>query len=140
MQKCAHRRLRLPRPSQKQFEYDLNCQKNRIASHPRVPNTSQQQHKHFQGHERNNQHEKSTKMTHVPLAFVPSSLALKGGWFGPPGAVDLLGVAVNILNVGGGLVRREPSICWGLLSTSSTRKIFDGNESSGLVWALHGLS
>ena len=44
---------------------------------------------------------------------------------------------------GGGLVRQEPSIRWGLLSTWSTyccRQIFDGNESSGLAWASHGLS
>jgi hypothetical protein len=42
---------------------------------------------------------KGIKTTHVPLAFIPSSLALKGGWFGPPGAVDLLGVVVDMVDV-----------------------------------------
>jgi hypothetical protein len=39
------------------------------------------------------------------------------------------------------LVRREPSIHWGLLWTWLTyccRQIFDGNESSGLAWACVG--
>jgi hypothetical protein len=42
---------------------------------------------------------KGTKTTHVPLAFVPSSPVFKGGWFGPPGAVDSLGVAVDMVDV-----------------------------------------
>ena len=42
---------------------------------------------------------KGTKRTHVPLAFVPPLLALKGGWFCPPGAIDSLGVVVDMVDV-----------------------------------------
>jgi hypothetical protein len=42
---------------------------------------------------------KGTKTTHIPLAFVLSSPVFKGGWFGPPGAVDSLGVAVDMVDV-----------------------------------------
>ena len=38
---------------------------------------------------------KRAKTAHVPLAFVP----FEGGWFHPPGAVDLLMVVVDMVDV-----------------------------------------
>ena len=63
------------------------------------PITSQQQHNIDGGTNATINMKKGTKTTHVPLAFVPSLPVFKGGWFGPPGAVDSLGVAVDMVDV-----------------------------------------
>jgi hypothetical protein len=50
-------------------------------------------------HKRNNQHEKGKKQHTYRLPFVPLSLAFEGGLFHPPGAVNLLMVVVEMVEV-----------------------------------------
>jgi hypothetical protein len=63
------------------------------------PIKSQQQQHNIDGGTNTTINMKRAKTAHVPLAFVPLSLVFEGGWFHPPGAVDLLMVVVDMVDV-----------------------------------------
>ena len=114
IEKCACCRLRLPRPSRKLYEYDSNRQKK---ASPVTPSP-----KH---------HSQSSQLNHNSSTTIDRTRTQQSTWERAQKQHTYRSRSYRrrLCLMGGGLVRREPSIRWGLLSTWSTyccRQIFDG--------------